>query len=159
MASCPSASTVTTTTTSFLQWLEGDVIAVVQDIEAGFEVAAEDITGALTWLGSHISDIASTVAAVQGVETQLNAAGITIPPALANGITAINNAVSGVNAALTGNAVAANATQAVQLGYQAAKTLQIAAAGAAQIAAGIAATTATAATAPVATAAPAAPTS
>lgn len=152
-------TTVTTpaSVTSFLQWLEGDVIAVVQDIEAGFEVAAEDITGALTWLGSHINDIASTVAAVQGVETQLNAAGIQIPASLANGITAINNAVSGVNAALTNNAIASNAPQSVQLGYQAAKTLQIAAAGAAQIAAGIAATTATAATAPVAAAAPAAP--
>lgn len=142
--SAPAASTVVapTATTNFLQWLEGDVIAVVQDIEAGFEIVAEDITGALTWLGSHINDIASTVIAVQSVETQLNAAGIQIPPALANGITAINNAVSGVNAALTGNAIQSNATQAVQLGYQAAKTLQIAAAGAAQIAAGIKATTA-----------------
>jgi hypothetical protein len=149
--SATSTVTAPTATTSFLQWLEGDVIAVVQDIEAGFEVVAEDITGALTWLGSHINDIASTVVAVQSVETQLNAAGIQIPPALANGITAINNAVSGVNAALTGNAINANSSQAVQLGYQAAKTLQIAAAGAAQIAASIKATTATSSAVPAAT--------
>lgn len=141
-------TSIATPTTSFLQWLEGDVIAIVQDIEAGFEVAAADITGALTWLGSHIDDIASTVVAVQGVETQLTAAGIQIPPSLANGITAINNAVNGVNAALTGNALTTDATQAVKLGYQAAKTLQIAAAGAAQIAAGIKATATTAPVAP-----------
>lgn len=148
-------TTVTTpsATTDFLQWLEGDVIAVVQKIEAGFEVFAEDLTGALTWLGGHINDIASTVTAVQGVETSLNAAGIPIPTSLANGITAINNAVSGVNAALSNQAVAADASAALQDGYKATKALQIAAAGAAQIAAGIAATSATAAASP----APAAP--
>lgn len=129
--------------TEFLHWLEGDVIAVVQDIEAGFEVIAEDLTGALTWLGSHINDIASTVTAVQSVEAQLNAANIEIPPALANGIMAINSAVAGVNSALTNNAVASDAPKAVQLGYQAAKTLQIAAASAAQIAAAIKATSVT----------------
>lgn len=147
--------TTPTATTDFLQWLEGDVIAIVQKIEAGFEVFAEDLTGALTWLGGHIGEIATTVTAVQSVETSLNAAGIPIPTSLANGITAINNAVTGVNEALSNQAVAANPSQALQVGYQATKALQIAAAGAAQIASNIAATPATAAASP----APAAPTS
>lgn len=133
-------STVTTpaATTSVLQWLEGDVIALIQDVEAGVEVIAEDLTGGLSWLGSHIGEIATTITAVQGVETQLNAAGIPIPSALASGISAINSAVTGVNAALTGQAIASNAGQALSVGYQATKALQIAAAGAAQIAATLA---------------------
>jgi hypothetical protein len=135
------ATPTTATPSNFLQWLEGDVIALIQDIEGGLTVVANDITSALSWLGSHIGDIAATVTAVQSVETQLNAAGVPIPPALASGITAINNAVAGVDSALTGQAIAANAGQALTVGYQAAKVLQIAAAGAAQLAANIATVT------------------
>lgn len=132
-----SGSTVTTPAPaqSFLQWLEGDVIAVCQKIEAGLEVVAEDITGGLTWLGSHLGVIASTISAVQAVEAQFNSAGLEVPAVLANGIQAINNAVTGVNQALSGQSVSANAGAALNAGYQAVKVLQIAASGAAQISA------------------------
>ena len=141
-------STVTTpaATTSVLQWLEGDVIALIQDFRAGAQVIVADLTSGLSWLGSHIGEIAMGITAVQGIETQFNAAGIPIPSALANGISAINSAVTGVNAALTGQAIASNAGQALSDGYQATKALQIAVAGAAQIAATLAPVPATTAT-------------
>ena len=85
--------------------------------------------------------------------TQLSTDGIAIPTQLTNGITAINQAVAGVNAALSNESVNTNASKALTDGYQAAKALQIAAAGAAAIASSLAATTApTPAAAPAATA-------
>lgn len=129
------------------QWLEADVISVIQNIGADIEVAAEDITGALTWLGTHIGDIATTVAAVQSSVVALNAAGVPIPAALTAGIADMNNAVTGVNDALTNQAVATGAGKALTDGYQATKTLQVAAATAAGLAAAIQAATVPAAAA------------
>lgn len=132
-------------------WLESDVVSLIQNIGAGLEVVADDITGGLTWLGSHLGVISGTIQAVQVAEASLNSAGVPLPSVLVNGINAINNAVTGVNEALTNQAVAANGGQALTLGYQAAKTLQIAAASAAAVASGITASL----TAPVATVTPA----
>ena len=116
---------------------EGDVIAVCQNIEADVEVAAADITYSLSWLGTHIGQVAQTVAAVQGSVTALSAAGVTIPPSLAKGISDVNDAVAGVNAALNNQAVAADASTALTEGYKATKALQIAAATAAGLAAAV----------------------
>ena len=140
------------------QVVEGDVIALCQNIEAGIEVAAEDLTYCLSWLGSHIGDVAQTVAAVQGSVTTLTAAGIAIPASLTTGIQAVNDAVAGVNAALNNQAVAASASTALSDGYKATKALQVAAAGAASLAAAVASGLAPAAAAAAAPA-PAAPTS
>ena len=124
------------------QVFEGDVIAVCQNIEAGIEVAAEDLQYSLSWLGSHIGQVAQTVSAVQGSVTALTAAGIPIPAALGNGITQLNQAVAGVNAALNNQAVAADASTALTDGYKATKALQIAAASAAGLAAAVQSTAA-----------------
>src|ERR1035437_3770175 len=75
------------------QVFEGDVIAVCQNIEAGIEVAAEDLTDSLSWLGPHSGQVAQAVSAVQGSVTALPAAGITTPASLAQGIAQVNDAV------------------------------------------------------------------
>ena len=134
------------------QVFEGDVIAVCQNIEAGIEVAAEDLQYSLSWLGSHIGQVAQTVSAVQGSVTALTAAGIPVPAALNTGISALNDAVAGVNAALNNQAVASNASTALTDGYKATKALQIAAASAAGLAAAVSSTLAPAAAAPTPTA-------
>lgn len=132
------------------QVFEGDVIAVCQNIEAGIEVAAEDLQYSLSWLGSHIGQVAQTVSAVQGSVTALSAAGIPVPAALNTGISALNDAVAGVNAALNSQAVAANASTALTDGYKATKALQIAAASAAGLAAAVSSTLAPTAAPPAA---------
>ena len=128
------------------QIFEGDVISVCQNIEAGVEVLAEDLQYCLSWLGSHIGEVAQTVQAVQGSVNALSAAGIAIPPALTSGVQALNDAVAGVNAALSNDAVAANASTALTDGYKATKALQVAAASAAGLAAAIQSTVAPPAT-------------
>src|ERR1035437_10316645 len=82
------------------QVFEGDVISVCQKIEAGVVVAADDLTYSLSWLGSHIGQVAQTVSAVQSSVSALSAAGVRIPATLAAGIAEVNDAVAGVNAAL-----------------------------------------------------------
>ena len=124
------------------QVFEGDVLAVCQNIEAGIEVAAADLQYSLSWLGSHIGQVAQTVSAVQGSVTALTAAGIAIPASLAKGIADVNSAVAGVNAALNNQAVASDASTALTEGYQATKALQIAAATAAGLAAAVQSTAA-----------------
>jgi hypothetical protein len=135
---------------SDFQWLEEDVIAVIQNIGAGVDVAVNDVVSGLSWLGSHIGAISTGITAVQNSVTSLTALGLPIPPNLENGIAEINSAVSGVNDALNDTAVAANPSTALTAGYQAAKALQIAVASAAAISASI-----KAATAPAPAAAPA----
>ena len=122
--------------------VEGDVIALCQNIEAGIEVAAEDLTYSLSWLGSHIGEIANTVTAVQNSANSLTAAGVILPPSLVSGISQINQAVAGVNSALNNQAVTADAATALKDGYSATKALQVAAASAASIAAAVQAATA-----------------
>jgi hypothetical protein len=124
------------------QVLEADVISVIQNIGADVEVAAEDITYCLSWLGSHIGDIATTVTAVQSSVAALTAVGVPIPASLSAGISQINQAVAGVNEALGNQAVTANPGGALSAGYNATKALQVAAASAAAIAATIQAATA-----------------
>ena len=124
------------------QVFEGDVIAVCQNIEAGIEVAVEDLQYSLSWLGSHIGQVAQTVSAVQGSVTALGVAGIPIPAALTKGVSDLNDAVAGVNAALNNQAVAADASAALTGGYKATKALQIAAATAAGLAAAVQSTAA-----------------
>lgn len=119
------------------QVFEGDVIAVCQKIEAGIEVAAEDLQYSLSWLGTHIGQVAQTVSAVQGSVTALSEAGIEIPDSLKNGIQEVNDAVAGVNAALNAQAVTADASTALTDGYKATKALQVAAAAAAGLAAAV----------------------
>ncbi len=119
------------------QLVEEDVISVVQNIGAGIEVAAADLAQGLGWLGSHIGQIAATVTAVQASENMLTAAGVPIPISLANGISSMNQAVAGVNAALNSQTVATDAATALKDGYAATKTLEVAAASAAAIAATI----------------------
>ena len=130
------------------QVFEGDVIAVCQNIEAGIEVAAEDLTYSLSWLGSHIGQVSQTVSAVQGSITALSAAGIPIPAALQSGITQLNDAVAGVNTALNSQAVSADASTALKDGYKATKALQVAAASAAGLAAAVQSASAPPAAAP-----------
>jgi len=132
------------------QLVEEDVISVVQNIGAGIEVAAADLAQGLGWLGSHIGQVATTVTAVQASVNMLTAAGVPIPVSLVNGLSSMNQAVAGVNAALSGQAVATDAATALKDGYAATKTLQVAAASAAAIAATIQAATAPAPAAPVA---------
>ena len=122
------------------QVFEGDVIAVCQNIEADIDVAAEDLQYSLSWLGTHIGQVAQTVSAVQGSVTALTAAGIPIPSQLNTGINALNDAVAGVNAALNNKAVASDASTALTDGYKATKALQIAAASAAGLAAAVSST-------------------
>lgn len=143
-AAAPAVATnsVFATISSDFQWLEADVISMIQNIGAGIEVAAADIASGLGWLGSHIGQIATTVSAVQSSVIALNAAGIPIPAALTAGIADMNNAVAGVNAALTNQAIDASSGKALTEGYQATKALQIAAAGAAGLSAAIQAATA-----------------
>ena len=114
--------------------LEQDVISVIQNIGAGIEVAAEDLQYCLSWLGTHIGQVAQTVSAVQSSVTALSAAGIPI--------TQLNDAVAGVNSALSNQAVAANASTALTDGYNATKSLQAVAAQVAVIAASVSAVTA-----------------
>ena len=121
------------------QVVEGDVIALCQNIEAGIEVAAEDLTYCLSWLGNHIGEVAQTVSAVQGSVNALSAAGVPIPPALTTGIQQLNDAVAGVNAAMNNQTVGADASAALTDGYKATKALQVAAASAASIAATVSA--------------------
>ena len=124
------------------QVFEEDVISVIQNIGAGIEVAAEDLQYSLSWLGSHIGEIANTVTAVQNSANSLTAAGIILPPSLVSGISQINLAVAGVNSALNNQAVTADAATALKDGYSATKALQVAAASAASIAAAVQAATA-----------------
>src|ERR1700743_1400236 len=74
------------------QIVEEDVIAVVQNIGAGVEVAANDLSQCLGWLGAHIGQIATTVTAVQASVNSLTAAGVAIPPSLVNGLASMNQA-------------------------------------------------------------------
>lgn len=135
------------------QVVEQDVISVIQNLGAGIEVAAEDLTYCLSWLGTHIGQVAQTVQAVQASVTALSSAGIAIPASLSTGITQLNDAVAGVNTALSNQAVVAGASTALINGYNATKSLQAVAAQVAVIAASV-----NAITAPTATAAtPAAP--
>lgn len=131
------------------QIFEGDVIAVCQNLEADVEVAAEDITYSLSWLGSHIGEVAQTVSAVQGSVSQLSADGVPIPPALAQGLSGLNDAIAGVNAALNNQAVASDASTALTDGYKATKALQVAAGVAAGLAAAVKSAAAPAAAAAV----------
>jgi hypothetical protein len=124
------------------QIVEEDVIAVIQNIGADVEVAANDIAQSLGWLGSHIGQIATTVTAVQASVNSLTAAGVPIPISLVNGLNSMNQAVAGVNEALNNQAVSTNASAALTTGYNATKALQVAAASAASIAATIQAATA-----------------
>jgi hypothetical protein len=124
------------------QVFEGDVISVCQKIEAGIEVAAEDLQYSLSWLGTHIGQVAQTVSAVQGSVNALSAAGITVPDSLTKGIQQVNDAVAGVNAALNAQAVASDASTALTDGYKATKALQVAAATAAGLAAAVQSATA-----------------
>ena len=119
------------------QVVEMDVISVIQNIGAGIEVAAEDLTYCLSWLGSHIGQVAQTVQAVQSSVTALSAAGIPIPAALTSGITQLNDAVAGVNTAMSNQAVAAGAGTALTDGYNATKALQSVAAQVAIVAAAV----------------------
>lgn len=119
------------------QVVEADVISVMQNIGAGIEVAAEDLTYCLSWLGSHIGQVAQTVAAVQSSVTALTAAGIPIPAALSSGITQLNDAVAGVNSALSNQAVSSSASTALSDGYNATKALQVVAAQVAMVAASV----------------------
>ena len=139
------------------QILEEDVISVIQNLGAEVEVAAADIAQCLGWLGTHIGQVAATVTAVQASVNSLTAAGVPIPISLVNGLNSMNQAVAGVNAALNNQAVATDASAALKEGYNATKSLQVAAASAAAIAATVqaASTPATApATAPGPTTAP-----
>jgi hypothetical protein len=124
------------------QLVEEDVIAVIQNIGAAVEVAAEDIAQSLGWLGSHIGQVAATVTAVQASVNSLTAAGVPIPISLVNGLNSMNQAVAGVNEALNNQAVSTDASTALQKGYSATKALQVAAASAAAIAAAVQAATA-----------------
>lgn len=126
---------------SDLQVVEEDVIAVIQNIGAGIEVAAEDLNWCLSWLGGHLGQIAATVTAVQNAVTALDSAGVPIPATLTNGIAQVNQAVAGVNAALNGQTISSSASSALSDGYQATKALQVAAASAAAIAATVQAAT------------------
>jgi hypothetical protein len=134
------------------QILEEDVISVIQNIGAGIEVAAADITYCLSWLGNHLGQVATTMTAVQNSITTLQAAGVTIPQSLTNAVAQINAAAIGVNEALNNQAVDANPSKALSTGYQATKILQIAAASGASIAAAIQATVAPTPAAPIPTA-------
>ena len=133
------------------QVVEQDVISVVQNIGAGIEVAAEDLTYCLSWLGSHIGQVAQTVTAVHSSVTALSAAGIPIPASLASGITQLNDAVAGVNTALSNQAVSTNASSALSAGYNATKSLQAVAAQVAVIAASVNSVTSPTVAAPTAT--------
>ncbi len=123
------------------QVFESDVISVIQNISAGVEVAAADLQYSLSWLGSHIGQIAQTVSAVQSSVNAISAAGVPIPDELTKGIATMNDAVAGVNAALNNEAVSASASTALTDGFQAAKALQAAAATASAIAATVQAAT------------------
>ena|ERR1700690_585748 len=129
------------------QVLEADVISVIQNLGAGIAVAEVDLTYCLSWLGSHIGQVAQTVAAVQSSVTALGVAGVPIPVALTSGISQLNDAVAGVNIALSNQAVAAGSSTALTAGYNATKQLQVVAAQVAVIAASVQAVT-TPATAP-----------
>ena len=131
------------------QIVEEDVIAVIQNLGAEVQVAADDIAQCLGWLGTHIGQVATTVTAVQASVNALTAAGVPIPISLVNGLNSMNQAVAGVNEALNNQVVSTNASAALKAGYNATKTLQVAAASAAAIAATVQATTAPPTTAPV----------
>src|ERR1035437_4465889 len=92
------------------QVFEGDVIAVCHNIEAGIEVAAEDLTYSLSWLGSHARQVAPTVAGCRARAPPLPPAGFPTPASRAKGIAQLNDASVGVNAALNNQAVSANAS-------------------------------------------------
>lgn len=116
-----------------VQWVEADLIELCQNIYAGAEVALEDLQGALGFLGTHISDVAGTVTAVQTGFSALQAAGAPIPAALTSGLNAIAEATAGVQAALNNQAVQANPSKAMTDGYDATKVLQQVAAQTANI--------------------------
>lgn len=118
---------------SDVQWLEADVIQICQNIYAGAEIALEDLQGALGFLGTHIGEVAKTVTAVQTGFTVLQASGAPIPAALTTGLSAIEEATAGVQAALNNEAVQANPSKAMTDGYDATKVLQQVAAQAANV--------------------------
>lgn len=126
---------------SDVQWLEADVIAICQNIYAGAEIALEDLQGALGFLGSHIGQVATTVTAVQTGFSALQASGAQIPAALTSGLNAIVQATSGVQQALSNEAVQANPSKAMTDGYNATKILQQVAASAANVLATLPSTT------------------
>lgn len=130
------------TVKNVLQVVEADVISLVQNIEAGAEVAAEDLQWAFSWLGGHIGQINETITAVQTSVQALNAAGIKIPGTLTSAIGQLNSAAAGVTAALNDQALTANPSSAMSAGYTATKALSVAASTAASIAAMVQATTA-----------------
>lgn len=127
---------------SDIQVFEQDVMAVIQNIGAGIEVGAEDLQYSLSWLGTHIGQIAQTVSAVQSSVNGLAAAGVPIPASITSGIQQLNDAVTGVDTALSNEAVTNDASTALVGGYNAAKTLQAVAANVAVLAASVNAATA-----------------
>ena len=124
-----------------VEWLEADIISICQNIEAGAEIALEDLQGALGFLGSHIGQIATTVTAVQTGFSVLQASGAPVPAALTSGLSAIEEATAGVQAALNNQAVQANPSKAMTEGYNATKVLQQVAAQAANVLATLPSTT------------------
>lgn len=111
--------------TDFFQTSEAWVQGVISKVQTAVEVVETDLAAAISWLNSHIAAVAAEVSqVVGGIEStvsQLQAAGIKLPPATQAAIDDANAAVAGLNAIAAAAANQEGTAQELIDGYVAAK--------------------------------------
>lgn len=114
----------------YIQTAEADIVKFFATIKADVQIVEQDFLNVLQWLGAHGQEIATDVAGLIGI---VAAAGVGIPAPVLGAATALNTAVSAVNAAIAaqqqqaaaGGGVGQQAISAASAAYQSLKNAQI----------------------------------
>ena len=110
--------------------IEADITAVVAkaaafeaQIPAAIQLIESEIESFFNWLAGETPAITVAVQTAIGLVNQVQAAGVTIPPALHTDIAALNTAVAGLNAAAAATNAGASPAASVIAGYVAIKNV------------------------------------
>ena len=109
---------------SIIETTEADVLATLVKVKAGILLAETDIKDALNWVAANAPQIASDVAAVENLVTQV---GIT-SPSVQKAIADANTAVNAINAVAASAKAGASSAESIIAGYVAVKSATTAAA-------------------------------
>lgn len=130
----------------YVQTAEADIVKFFATLKADVAVIEQDFLNVLQWLEAHGQEIATDVAGLLGI---IAAAGVGIPVPVLTAATALNTAVSAVNAAIaaqqqqasSGGTTGQQAIAAAAAAYQSLKNAQVSTAQAqAHVAAGTSST-------------------
>jgi hypothetical protein len=97
------------------------VLGFIQTIKTGVVAAENDMLAFWTWLSAHAGEISQDALAITGAVNTLQAAGVPVPQGVYTAMSAMNAAVSGLNASVTSAAGGASSVSVVVAGYTAAK--------------------------------------